>query len=263
MFWLPALLLFSSITAHVNDYFYTAPPDSTLNHKQYTIYNLEPYGKYYIDNPKDCLKRRIVQGIADEPEVLNRVLELTKPNMTVLDVGAHIGTFSIPIAKKLAGTGHLYSFEPQKKLVCELAHNLELNNCHGTKILNVALGDQIQTVRMCSPMKNNEGAGFIGKGGELAQMVTLDSLNLGKVDLIKIDVENSEYLVLLGARETILRDRPTIIMEIGGNRRKRAFDRIGGTTHHNRVMKLMNELGYDNVNLSWKNFIFTPKEENS
>ncbi len=234
---------------------------SAIDLSSYTVYTLEPHGKFYIDNPNDCLKSRIVAGIHDEPDVLDAILCRVLPGMTILDIGAHIGTFSVPIAKKLNGTGTLYAFEPQFKLFEELTCNLELNGCENTHTLNVALGEKNGQVHMSRPIANNEGAGYIGRGGPVVQMCTLDSLDLGKIDLIKIDIENAEYNFLLGAKQTLLRDRPTIIMEIGGNRLKRAFDRIGPHKHHNRVLQIMHDLGYTGENLAWKNYIFTPKKD--
>ena len=60
----------------------------------------------------------------------------------------------------------------------------------------------------------------IGPGGETVQMISLDSLQLSDVSVMKIDVEGAEDRVIEGARETIQSCKPTIIIEIipGPNR---------------------------------------------
>lgn len=62
--------------------------------------------------------------------------------------------------------------------------------------------------------KINYGGLKIGKGGEEAVAVTLDSLNLTGVSFFKLDVQGAERLALYGARETIRRSLPTVIYEV-------------------------------------------------
>ena len=49
-----------------------------------------------------------------EPEKTNAILNIVKPNDIALDVGAHIGYFSMLISKIVGSNGHVYSFDPDR-----------------------------------------------------------------------------------------------------------------------------------------------------
>lgn len=60
----------------------------------------------------------------------------------------------------------------------------------------------------------NYGGMRLGQGGEEVRAITLDSLNLKNVSLIKVDVQGAEQLMFYGARDTIRRNMPVIAYEI-------------------------------------------------
>jgi len=102
------------------------------------------------------------------------------------------------------------AFEPLPEAYNELLENAKLNKVKDKiEVYNVALGDG----------KNITG----GKGGgtmfsvsnkeSTFQTKTLDSFNLDRVDILKIDVEGFEYGVLNGAVNTINKFKPKIILE--------------------------------------------------
>ena len=62
--------------------------------------------------------------------------------------------------------------------------------------------------------EDNEGATSIGKGGDKAPLVTIDSFGIQQVSFIKIDAEGYEEQVLAGALQTIMQSKPVILMEI-------------------------------------------------
>lgn len=69
---------------------------------------------------------------------------------------------------------------------------------------------------MDPPTANNEGSTAVGKGGDAAELRTIDSFGFRNVSLIKMDVEGYEDAVLAGAKETIQRERPVLLVEIQG-----------------------------------------------
>ena len=54
---------------------------------------------------------------------------------TVFDIGGHIGTITVPLAKKVGASGHVYTFEVQRRLYEEIITNVHLN-----RLWNVVLG---------------------------------------------------------------------------------------------------------------------------
>ena len=81
------------------------------------------------------------------------------------------------------------------------------------------VGDHIGQIELSPLGAGNEGgSGMYGGSGQFVELLTIDSLELQDVSLLKIDVEEMEDQVLAGAEETILACRPVIIIEImGGN----------------------------------------------
>ena len=135
----------------------------------------------------------------------------------MVEVGAHIGTHTIPLAHLVGPYGRVYAFEPQRKLYRELHHNLALNGIANVVPLRFALGDgEARIVTMNPPEAGNEGRTAVGRGGDRVELRSLDSFALERVSVIKIDAEGFERHVLAGAAETIRRNRPAIVVEIMG-----------------------------------------------
>ena len=111
---------------------------------------------------------------------------------------------------------------------------MEVNDCHNVTPIRKALGEVAQTIELDVRDPQNEGGTAIGFGGDQAEMVTLDSLQLENVSLIKMDVERYELFVFQGAKETILRNKPVIIFELEAGKtyeessleERKRFDRV-------------------------------------
>ena len=120
----------------------------------------------------------------------------------------------------------IYSFEPQKEIFKLLEDNINNNNLLNVKIFNNAIG-HIITDTMSSflydgydckieyntiKILNYEGFG-LGENGEKIKIITIDSLELDNCNYIKIDIEGSEILALMGGINTITKFKPIILFE--------------------------------------------------
>jgi len=149
-----------------------------------------------------------------------------------IDCGANIGVHTVEMGRFMYGWGHVVAFEAQEKIYYALCGNIALNNCLNVNALNSAVGASQGVIDIPEPnylipgsfgsvelqqSANNE---FIGQALDYqnrtirVDLVTLDSLGMQRVDLIKIDVEGMEEQVLHGAEQSILRCRPLIFMEV-------------------------------------------------
>lgn len=151
--------------------------------------------------------------------------------VVAIDCGANIGVHTIEWAKFLAGTGHVYSFEPQEKIFYALAGNIVLNNCLNVTARHAAVGAQAGSIQVPQldytqpasfgslELNKREGAKPIGQNVDYTHntqtvpLVALDDLNLPRVDFIKIDVEGMELDVLKGAERTIAKHHPSMLIE--------------------------------------------------
>jgi FkbM family methyltransferase len=140
------------------------------------------------------------------------------PEGVLFDVGANIGTVSIPLARTVPGLA-VYSFEPQLPIYRLLMRNIALNGLMSIEAFPWALGEADGLIEFAMPdMTSSTNFGAIGRGsqdGEMAPVVIrrLDSLGLPPVNLIKIDVEGYDLEVVRGAEKTIERDRPILFCE--------------------------------------------------
>lgn len=142
-----------------------------------------------------------------EPKVRDFLVALFKEGGVFVDVGANVGAYSVRAAAK-GMTVH--SFEPNPETLPVLRRNAEINKVT-LDINEVALGSTTGTVGFFS----NGGTSRVTMAGDREVPVrTLDSFAYPRVDVLKVDVEGYELEVLKGARETLARCHPAIMIEM-------------------------------------------------
>lgn len=157
-------------------------------------------------------------GFADHPchgelaqhRFLRAVLPYVKQWRMAVDVGAHVGLWTRMLASKFS---HVTAFEPVAENFACLQQNVTLPN---VVLENAALGAAPGLCAMALPPDGNSGCWRVEPDGREIELKTLDSYRLNEVDLIKVDVEGFEGEVLRGARETLQRWRPTVVLEENG-----------------------------------------------
>jgi FkbM family methyltransferase len=223
---------------------------------EYEIKHVPEHGSFYIDRIDDCIKNYIRKGVQWEGDLTHMMKLRIPPQTTVVDVGAHIGTHTVSLAQV---AGKVIAFEPQPKLFRELVMNVRLNRLSNVELHWAGVGDTIGTIELSPLVTNNEGGTtLMGKSGLRAPLVTLDSMQLENISLIKIDVEDMENSVLDGAVETITRNQPTIFIEIvsGVNFRQATPDQLA--VIHETLHRLV-RLGYIVFPLYLHNYIAIPQ----
>jgi FkbM family methyltransferase len=141
----------------------------------------------------------------------------------MIDIGANIGTFSLMMSKYISENFKIYAFELGYHEI--LTTNVEQNNLKN-KILVYPIGlsnkeEKLQEGLIDFSIKTNYGLTQLDTSKKandtseyIIDIITLDSLNIENVSFIKIDVEGSERKVLDGAINTIIKNLPTILIEI-------------------------------------------------
>ena len=181
----------------------------------------------------------------------------------VLDIGANLGIMTVHLAQNLPNsTIHAFEPVPDNRIVFkQVVDKYELKN---VEFHEYALGDEDGSVEMITP--KDKGAKLQGlshvkhdtitewnQGEEFSVAIKrLDDLNLGKVQGIKMDVENFEYFVLTGAKSLLGNDYPIIYTELWDN------------DNRARCMELLSQLGYDaHVIVEGQLTVFEPKRHQS
>jgi FkbM family methyltransferase len=147
-----------------------------------------------------------------EVEVFRKVL---KPGDVAIDVGANIGALTIPMANLVGPNGLVYAFEASAANVQLLSRNVNQNQCDDlVLIFPVAASDGVGILKVDKQSALHAySRKDINEGEFDVASVTIDSLELPRCKLIKIDVDGHELQVLNGAVETIKRCRPVIYIE--------------------------------------------------
>jgi len=226
-----------------------------------SAYRLRPsknVGYFYIDRPDDTIKSVLNGGGAWEPDIRDLLVTHILPGTSALDIGAHIGTHTLPMARAVGSRGHVFAFEPQTKLFRELHMNLTVNQIGNVTPLRFAVGDgEPRVVEMESDTGGNEGGGAVGHGGDAVELRTVDSFGFTNVSLIKIDVEGYEDRVLDGAAMTITAQRPVLIVEIrGGTDYDTATAEERAVIDHTKAK--MRLLGYTVTQVSGHDYLGVP-----
>ena len=164
-----------------------------------------------------------------EPELLG-LGAFVRPGDEVIDVGAALGMYTVPLAALVGRKGRVWSFEPQRRGIFTVRLLRVLTGPHRGRVSRLALGPHDGTSTIVVPYRNGFpifGHGHVeeGAGSEAgrqhrshAPMSTIDAWSagngVGRVSFIKVDVEGFEPSVIEGAGATIDRDRPSLLLEI-------------------------------------------------
>ncbi len=175
---------------------------------------------------------RAYAGRPFEPRAVNFLKRSVTPGMTVLDIGANVGFFTLFFARRVGAAGRVYAFEPGEYACGLLQRNIALNNFSNVTVIRKAVGDR------CGKVCLHEGPegfdvysslrqvvypqteGIVFKEKQVDQITVdefMDLNRLSSVDVVKVDVEGGELSVFRGMRRLLARNSSCkIIFELGG-----------------------------------------------
>jgi FkbM family methyltransferase len=169
---------------------------------------------------------------------------------TKLDVGAHDGLLTLPLAR-LPGSRTL-AFEPLPPAFARLSqalhaeygavpphvelHRSALGDAPGRLTLSVPVLEGVAQEQWASTAKSYAGFASVQVQQFEVPVITVDSLNLADLTAVKLDAEGAEYEVVRGAAETLRRCRPVLTLELEERHRE-------GCTWS--VPAFLDALGYD------------------
>lgn len=158
-----------------------------------------------------------------EPGTVSLINRFLRPGGTFVDVGANIGLLSVRAAKKTGSDGLVYAFEPDPVNYSRLAWARAANEVPWLLPIPLGVGAAPDRARLWNAPSGDGGLsslialdGFKPAGS--IEVTSLDtffrSVEPGRVELVKIDVEGFEEQVVRGASEFLERHRPAIIVEM-------------------------------------------------
>jgi FkbM family methyltransferase len=162
-----------------------------------------------------------------EPDVTALLRKLIQPGFKVIDVGAHIGYFTLLISRLVGREGKVFALEPLPNNVKRLKEHLSRNNCsQNTKVLELAAADydgeeQFLEFGFATVGRLASTGLFVSdkpRGRMTVKCRSLDSLLsegcIESPDFVKIDVEGAELWVLKGMENLIKIHKPKLLVEM-------------------------------------------------
>jgi FkbM family methyltransferase len=197
----------------------------------------------------DSVGQDVFYDGCSEPEVMNALRSHLNAGDTFIDVGAHIGQYSLLASRIVGANGTVHAFEPDPSTFELLVENMR--SLANVSVNQIALSNEKGSAELFlgdvahvafNSLRPLSSCGT-GKHCSVATL-TLDeyvaSRRLAKVALIKMDVEGAEMNVLLGARELLTGlNKPRIVLELNQN----ALRQFGCS--QDMVKDLLREYGYD------------------
>jgi FkbM family methyltransferase len=151
-----------------------------------------------------------------EPELAHLIDLLIPDDGIYLDVGSNVGYFAVFLATRPNFHGHIHAFEPVASVFASLRNFIDALKCEDVVTRHqVAASDTAGTAKIAVAENLGESSLMDGnlEEGETVRKIALDSLNLERVDFMKVDVEGHEAFALRGARQIIERHKPFIFLE--------------------------------------------------
>jgi FkbM family methyltransferase len=173
--------------------------------------------------------------------VVRGIQESVEPGHTAVDAGAHIGYFTLLLAKRVGEQGKVIAFEPWPENCQALRENVALNGYRNVVVENKAVGGRSTRVTL---RPGRDGplpcTGSIGSDEGLeVHSVSLDDYfgeRGEKVSFVKMDIEGAEADALEGARATLDRHRPVLLIELHGfdpcGERHPALSKLADSAYH-------------------------------
>ncbi|MDD8018776.1 MAG: FkbM family methyltransferase [Bacteroidota bacterium] len=137
-------------------------------------------------------------------------LATVKPGMTVFDIGANIGFFTIEFSQLVGPKGKVYAFEPDPFIFSLLKKNIERRNLQNVILHNIAVSDKEGHLDFFVNNKNRADNRVYSSPNEHRTKIVVDAKSIDsivpadvKVNFIKIDIQGYELFALKGMSKII------------------------------------------------------------
>ena len=226
---------------------------------------VEPHVTMLLD-PDDLVSKVILITGSWEPESWHAIDRHLAPGATFVDVGAHIGYYSLKAAPVVGAAGRVIAIEPNPQTIVKLRDNIRASAAGVIAVQPVACSNSEATLELFAAPSSNTGETSLSRtnAGQEGPVQTsyrvrarpLDAIvreaGLSRVDAVKIDVEGAEFLVPQGAQETLDRYRPMVLVELID----RQLQAMGSSSAE--VLAFMSRRGYSLRRAYGFNFEFDP-----
>jgi len=233
-----------------------------------TLVEVQPGIRFILD-PNDYLDQTLLMTGSWESDSWEIVDEYLPTGGTFVDVGAHVGYYSVKAARKVGEKGAVVAIEPNPRIVERLRTNVELSDFRQViSIQPVAAFDHISKLTLfLSPGADTSQASLSAKNasvyGSSPGSVTVEALpiddiieraNVKRVDVIKLDIEGAELKALRGANRTLKNYRPVLVVETIEHHLRNMGD------SEDELRRYLESLGFSQLKSVFRNVAWIPSE---
>lgn len=215
----------------------------------------------YLLDPAQFSQRVMLSDFAAgrlyESETSNFLGTLLQPGDTFIDIGAHVGYFSMLAAALVGPTGRVFSFEPEPSNFAHLLEHIDLNGFTQIRPLHMAVGAKGSVAEFFVNADNDGGHALWDVGRHpfnersrvtpntrKVYVTSLDEFfgqnDMSRLKAIKMDAEGAEFAVLVGARGLLSRYRvPFVVAEVN----RFGLESMGASEE--LLRGVMTDLGYE------------------
>jgi FkbM family methyltransferase len=219
-------------------------------------YDTTALGAKWTVDLADNLQRVLYFTGTYEPRLLSEVVRRLRSGDTVLDVGANVGTFAVPVAKHLQrlGAGQVIAVEPASDTASRLDAHVRSNRLADViDVVRVAFGAETTTATLRSMSSSVDDTGVRSLYGDGTEVETIDVVRgdawladheVERVDVLKVDVEGGEIDVLAGLALLLNGPHPPRVVVVEANAGHQS--RRGGT-----VRAILDHVPADAYAVAW------------
>ena len=170
----------------------------------------------------------------NEPEVTNILQTRCQPGSVVFDLGANLGYHTLNLSRLVGTSGRVEAFEADPDSAAMLQKTIAYNKIKNTSVQPYAVTDSAGQAEFIS-MGMGDGLAHLAhidagdphtnsnRTRKMVSTIAIDDFvfhrQIGRVDLIKIDIEGAEILAFKGMEKTLRNLHPTIVCELNGSMR--------------------------------------------
>lgn len=181
--------------------------------------------KMFVDATDHGLSPHLMLDGYWEMWLTEALARAVRPGMTVIDIGANLGYFTLLMADLVGADGRVHAFEPNPPIAARLKHSLSLNgfgdrsvvhecalgDADGREMMLVCPKDEPKNAHLVVPPASEDGAGPAASG-HLLKTRRLDSFpEIVHADVVKIDADTAEEAIWYGMTRLLTSNRPTTI----------------------------------------------------
>lgn len=197
----------------------------------------------------ETIVRYVFRRVSPQDHELSWLARRLAPDSVIMDIGANLGQWTLPLALAVAPAGRVLAIEPAAATFAALRQSLALNHMSHVEAFGVALADSEGSLRLYHHGRDSSQHSLAALGGqfETVRALTLDQFmsehSITRLDAVKMDVEGAEELVLRGATRTLATFRPIVVFELVPG----FAERLGLTS--DGPIQLLRGMGYQIIEL--------------